>query len=156
MAQEKQNTKYYAVDSCNSDTSCNSSGSEIDHSIIKIAVDGGDTDTTYSCTGTVTITASGTLYEDTTEDLQTGDVTLVIKNLSTDTATDTIDLVSFRQSSGTITRPLKFDIVGNDSKEVTASLYLENTENDQNKLAGKELNLTIKASNVQCPIKQAD
>ena len=153
MAQEKENTKYYAVDSCDSDTSCNSPETEKDHNIVKVAVTDGDTDTTYACTGTVTITASGDLYN--AEELKNGDVTLTLKNLNGDSGSDTIDLNTLKASSGTTTRQIKFDITGNNSQVVTASLYLENTEQDQSKLAGKDLNLTISATGVSCPVKQA-
>ncbi len=43
-----------------------------------------------------------------------------------------------------------FNIEGNTSQDIQAYAYIENTENEQNHLAGKALNLTIKTENLKC------
>ncbi len=156
MAQENAK-EYYAKSGteCASQASCNIPTTKTYHQILSVETKEGDTDTVYSCTGTIDVEASGGMTE-LSDQLQTGDVSIELKNLTGDDGTELIDLVSLTSTENKTSKSLKFEINGNNTVNVEAFVMLENSSSaEQNYLAGKDLNVTITAKNVQCAVKTA-
>lgn len=147
MAKVNENQKYYAV----TEQATRNTTQETSYDILTITTAEGDSDTKYSCTGTVTVSVSGNMTE--VEGIKPGDVSIVLTNLDGTGGTETIDLVSVIASSKTKANDLKINIVGNNSASVKAYVMISNSTVEQDYLAGKELTIDIEASNVACPIQ---
>ena len=155
MDKNSENKKYYAVTTaeCQGNTSCNKT-TQNDVDIFKLSITQGDNDTKYACTGDIKITAAGNMIID-NESLTTGDVSIVLTGLTDENGTTSIDLASLKETANTKTENISYNITGNVDKTIKAYVMIENSErSEQNYLAGKTLNITIAAENVQCSVKQ--
>ncbi len=148
--------KYYAQ----KDGTASTKDTEQKYNIATIAVAGGADNLKYSCSGTVTIS----LLNDGINNIK--DV-LTEESLFANLSGDGENGVSFSQNDVTnidlanakstditknFTVTLTKSSVGNDSKNILASVYFSNTSANQSALAGKNINVKITSTLTECNI----
>ncbi len=147
MAESAQGSKYYAVAS----ELERNANSQKDLSILKIETEGGETTAQYNCTADIKVDIAGTMLDNLAEN----DVKLILTNLAGTSDVETIDLYTLKSTDNTTTKKLTWNLEGDTSSELKATVVLENRSADQTLLKDSTLNVTITPSDIKCPIQQA-
>ncbi len=121
---------------------------EATYSIARLAVTNGKTDAKYQCTADIKLeldVTDGSMGKA----LKQGDMFIHLSGASL--PEEELDLSELVSTNGTKTYSnVTFNIEGNSTQDIQAYAYIANTEVEQNHLAGKTLNLTIKTDNLKC------
>ncbi len=141
MAQGNEK-KYYAV---KSGTAAKNSTDGTPISIAKATISNPG-ESTYTCTATFTVAASGNMAEA----LEEGDAKVVLSGA----ANDEFDLSADKLGEKSTTVATFELSAGNETKDVKALVSLENRNAEQNELAGKQLDVTISADSITCSINE--
>lgn len=143
MDKANQGTTYWAVDGTTASTAPQFGTTQYKASVVRIGLSGAAAGQQYTCTGKVTVTATGDLAASTSEDLD-----IIIEGASTEDDDGTYTAAGIASKVFN----LSYTLTGaTDSAEVKASISLTNTNAEQNAaFADKSLTLTFTPSEFVC------
>ncbi len=157
MAPGKIGTDYWATNETNESFRTNESNFEIS----TVGVTGSETeDIMYKCTSDLTITAIGNMTSEIVESdgriyfgssITTYGNSLVINPNEID-----FKAVIDEQVDGGYKRKIEYTIIGNSKVTLTTDIKISNTEKDQTKIAGKELDINITNENLVCSVEKVN
>ncbi len=151
MAKTKAGTYYYATVNPDLDYELDKQNHLISTASIKNGE--GNDDVVYECTSDLLIEASGSLVTDNVIDVEDGNIYFGGKGSTIEPTEISLKDIIDAQSEGGYKKQVKYKITGNGEATLTTDIDIINRDDDQNDIAGKEIDLTITNKNLVCTVK---
>ncbi len=151
MAKTKAGTHYYATINPDLDYELDKQNHLISTASIKNGE--GNEDVAYECTSDLLIEASGSLVTDNVINAKDGNIYFGGSGSTIDPTEISLKDIIDAQVDGGYKKQVKYKITGNGEATLTTDIDIINRDDDQNDIAGKQIDLTITNKNLVCTVK---